>query len=135
MYRYVFDANVIVSAALLPGSVRRQAFDVACAKGVILLSQAMLTELDDVLRRPKLNKYVSEHERMRFLIALLHEGELVDVAEMISDCRDPKDNRYLELAVGGHATCIVSGDADLLCLNPYRGIPILAARIFLNQHV
>jgi predicted nucleic acid-binding protein len=47
MAYYVFDANVIVSAVLLPTSVPRRAFDVACAKCTILLSQAMLAELDE----------------------------------------------------------------------------------------
>lgn len=81
----VFDANVIVSAALLPKSTPRRAFDSASSKGTILLSQAMLVELDVVLRRPKLNKYVSEEKRIQFLVALIHDGKLVDVAQTITD--------------------------------------------------
>jgi uncharacterized protein len=134
MARFVIDANVIVSAVLLPSSVPRRAFDIACAKGCILLSQSILTELDDVLRRPKLNKYVTEQERLQFLVALLHECELVNVSETISDCRDPKDNRYLELAIDGKASCIVSGDSDLLEMTPYRGIGVLKPRAFVDRY-
>ena len=129
---YVFDANTIVSAVLLPGSVPRQAFDKACDHGQIALSQPVINELDDVLRRPHLDKYIHEEERIHFLVALLREAHITQVTQEIQDCRDPKDNKYLELACECEAACIVTGDKDLLVLNPYRGIPILTARQFLD---
>ena len=132
MPRFVFDTNVIVSAALLAGSVPRQAFDMALDEGTILISVPTLLELAEVLGRKRLNKYLLEHERIRFLAALLKEAELVEVTETITDCRDAKDNKFLELAVSGKADCIVSGDSDLLVLNPFRGISILTPREFLS---
>ena len=71
---------------------------------------------------------------MRFLVALLKEVEMVEITETFTDCRDAKDNKFLELAVSGKADCIVSGDADLLVLNPFRGIPILTPREFLTRY-
>jgi putative PIN family toxin of toxin-antitoxin system len=130
---YVFDANCIVSAVLLPGSIPRQAFDKACSQGTVLLSSPVINELDDVLRRPRLEKYVHEEERIHFLVALVREASVIDVSLSVAECRDPKDNKHLELAVTGSATCVVSGDQDLLVLNPYRGIPILTPRQFLEQ--
>ena len=59
---------------------------------------------------------------------------MVEIAETFTDCRDAKDNKFLELAVSGKADCIVSGDADLLVLNPFRGIPILTPREFLTRY-
>jgi putative PIN family toxin of toxin-antitoxin system len=53
--------------------------------------------------------------------------------EIITDCRDPKDNKFLELAVEANASCIVTGDKDLLVLDPFRGIPILTAADFLKK--
>jgi putative PIN family toxin of toxin-antitoxin system len=50
-----------------------------------------------------------------------------------TDCRDTKDNKFLELAVSANASCIITGDKDLLVLNPFRGIPILNAADFLNN--
>ena len=41
----------------------------------------------------------------------MREAETVDVTEVITDCRDPKDNKFLELAVNGKASHIISGDA------------------------
>lgn len=131
--RSVFDTNVLVSAVLLAGSTPRQAFDKALAEGDILISVPSLLELAEVLSREKLNKYLLEEERMRFLVGLLKEAELVEISEQVTDCRDAKDNKFLELAISGKADYIVSGDNDLLILNPFRGIPILTPREFLSS--
>jgi putative PIN family toxin of toxin-antitoxin system len=129
---YVLDANVIVSAVLLPDSLTRKAFDRACKQGRIVVSEEVVNELDEVLRRPRLNRYIHEEERIQFLMELLREAELVRVACTVSDCRDPKDNKYLELAITTKASCIISGDQDLLVLSPFRKIPVLTPREFLD---
>ena len=130
--RFVFDANVIASAALLAVPFPVRAFDKALDEGTILISVLVLLELAEVLSRKKLNKYLPEEGRMRFLFALLKEAELVEITEAVTDCRDVKDNEFLELAVNGKADYIVSGDDDLLVLNPFRGVPILTPREFLS---
>lgn len=130
--RFVFDTNVIVSAALFADSIPRQAFDKALDEGRILISVPVLLELAEVLSRKKLNHYLLEEERMRFLVALLKEAELVEIDEVITVCRDVKDNKFLELAISGKAECIVSGDKDPLVLSPFRGLPILTPREFLT---
>ena len=122
---------MIVSAALLTESTPRQAFDKALDQGKVLISVPVLLEFAEVLSRKKLDKYLLEEERMRFLVALLREAELVETTETVTDCRDAKDNKFLELALSGNADYVVSGDEDLLVLNPFRGIPILTAREFL----
>jgi putative PIN family toxin of toxin-antitoxin system len=128
--RTVIDTNVAVSAVLLPRSVPRQAFD-AASRGKLLVSEATVAELDDVLRRPKFDKYITEEKRLEFLAALVREAELVEVATVITACRDAKDNKFLELAVSGGATHILSGDPDLLALHPFRGIAIVTPQAFL----
>ncbi len=65
------------------------------------------------------------------LATFIRDAEVVDVTENIAECRDPKDDRFLELAVDGNATCIVSGDSDLLVLNPFRGVRILTPQEFI----
>ena len=60
-------------------------------------------------------------------------AELVDITERIAACRDPKDDKFLELAVSGKADLIVSGDGDLLDLNPFREIPILTPAGFVQR--
>lgn len=131
--RFVFDTNTIVSALLLPDSKPRQALDRALDLGKILLSMPALLELNDVIVRKKFDKYLSEEKRKEFLASLVKQAEFLAVNEQITDCRDAKDNKFLELAVCGEADCIVSGDDDLLVLNPFRGISILQAGDFLEQ--
>lgn len=123
--RYVFDTNVLVSALLFEQSKPGQAFYLALECGDILVSSATLAELAEVLARPKFDRYLRVDERNRFLAALIRAAELVEVAETIQACRDPKDDRILELAVNGAATCIISGDKDLLDLKSFRAIHII----------
>ena len=52
------------------------------------------------------------------------------VNETITACRDPKDDKYLELAITCKASCIITGDKDLLILNPFEDIPIITASEF-----
>lgn len=131
--RAVFDTSVVVSAVLLPRSTPRQALDWVQEHGKILISAATVDELNGVLRRPRFDKYLSEAQRLEFLAALIREAELVDITEVVVECRDPQDNKFLELAVNGKATCIISGDKDLLALHPFRGIPVIAPQAFLLQ--
>ncbi len=67
---------------------------------------------------------------MEFLTAFVRDGTRVEITEQVKECRDPEDNKFLELALSGRATCIVSGDEDLLILHPFRGIAILTPRQF-----
>ena len=68
---------------------------------------------------------------MRLALAkLMAAAELVTITERIAACRDPTDDKFLELAVNGHADLIVSGDSDLLALNPFRDIPIVTPAMF-----
>ena len=64
--RAVIDTNVAVSAVLLLRSVSRQAFDFVVLQAQLLVSEEMLVELDEVLCRPKFNKYISERQRLEF---------------------------------------------------------------------
>jgi uncharacterized protein len=128
--RVVLDTNVIVSAMLLPLSVPRLALDRALREGRPLISAATTTELDEVIHRPKFDQYLSEEERIEFLTALVREAELVNVVETVADCRDPRDNKFLAVAVAGRATHIITGDSDLLALHPFRGIIVVSPRAF-----
>jgi putative PIN family toxin of toxin-antitoxin system len=129
----VFDANAIVSAALLARSVPRQAFDRAVAEGELLMSLALVIELNDVLYRPKFDRYLSVALRTEFLAAFVAMAEWVEITESITACRDPKDNHVLELAISGGARYVVTGDDDLLALDPFRGLRIVPPSAFLNR--
>lgn len=134
--RFVFDTNALISAALLKRSVTRLAYEKAISEGTLLVSAETIEEINEVLRRPQFEKYVTEAERLEFLSRLFGEVEWVKVDELdehIDACRDPDDNKFLELAVNGKAERIITGDKDLLVLNPFRGIAILTPRAFLDE--
>ena len=98
-----------------------------------MISEDMIGEINDVLRRDEFEKYVKESLRVEFLTALLRDAELVQVTENVTACRDPRDDKFLSLAVSGNANCIVSGDKDLLVLDPFREIAILSPAQFLER--
>ena len=132
MTRTVFDTNAIVSALLFNDSVPGLALIKALDTGAILVSATLAQELQDVLNRPRFDRYVTREERDEFLMAFMREAELVEITETVAACRDPKDDQILELAVSGNADCIVTGDDDLLTMNPFRGIAIIAPIDFLR---
>jgi hypothetical protein len=132
--RFVCDVNVIISAVLLPGSKPDHALRKVQDLGDLLMSESIWLELEQVLARPKFNRYTTPEERNDFLVDLSETIQFIDVTEQIDECRDPKDNKYLELAVSGKAECIVTGDNDLLVLTPFRGIAILTIQEFLAKN-
>lgn len=131
--RFVLDTNVVVSALLLPHSVTRRAFDTAFQRGLVLVSTTTLDELDAVLHRKKFDRYIAKELRLQFLSAFIRDTVLIDVTDVVAVCRDPKDNKFLELALSGNATAIVSGDPDLLVLDPFGYVSIVTPQTFLDQ--
>jgi putative PIN family toxin of toxin-antitoxin system len=110
---------------LFEQSVSGQAFYAALDNGEIFLSRPTFVELAEVLGRKKFDRYLTRDEREQFLAILLREANVVEVTEKVRVCRDPKDDKFLELAVRGGASCLVTGDQDLLVLHPFRGVPVL----------
>ncbi|HEY2415717.1 MAG TPA: putative toxin-antitoxin system toxin component, PIN family [Pirellulaceae bacterium] len=130
--RVAFDSNALVSALLFEHSPPGQAFYAVLERGDILLSRETFAELSEVLERKKFDRYVTKEQREHFLVMLLDEATLVEADEKVLACRDPKDNKFLELAISGSAACLVTGDEDLLVLNPFRGVPIMTPVAFLS---
>lgn len=130
--RIVIDNNVLISRLLLPGAVA-QAVRKAVDTGLLLISEATSNELADVLARPKFDRYISLHDRQQFLRLLSKIAEFVPVIHSMCACRDPKDDKFLDLACSGAANLIVSGDQDLLDLHPFQNIPILGPADYLGD--
>lgn len=130
---FVFDANSLISAALIKSSVNAQALDAALNIGRLVISEPALREFKEVIFRKKFDKYFSnDEERLEAIDKIERNSLFFSPTEIILDCRDSKDNKFLELAVAADASCIITGDDDLLILNPFRNIPILNATDFLN---
>lgn len=125
--RYVFDTNVIISALLFENSKPAQVLRYALENGEVLLSLDLLEELNEVLGRERFNQYVTSEEREEFLEALVERAVLVEITANVQECRDPKDDKVLELALNGEAQYIISGDRDLLVLHPFRDVLVITA--------
>ncbi len=128
--RWVLDTNTLISRLLVPGGTAARAVDHALALGVPLVSDDTLAELAEVLARPQFDRYVSMPERQRFLQLLLGVARRVPIAHRVRACRDPKDDKFLHVALNGGAEAIVTGDRDLLVLDPFHGVRILSPTVF-----
>jgi putative PIN family toxin of toxin-antitoxin system len=131
--RCVVDTNVIVSASVFAFSVPRQAVEKALRNGAVLFSESTMDELKNVLFRPKFDRYVSREERALFLAQIESAVEFVPIIQLVRACRDPKDDKFLEVALNGRADVIITGDADLLGMHPWRGIAILSPAAYLKR--
>ena len=130
--RVVLDTNILVSQLLRPLSAPGRAFIHAVDHGQLLCSTETLEELSEVVGRSKFDRYAPIEERRRFVELVGAVAELVTVSRTVRACRDPRDDKFLELAVAGAADVIVSGDGDLLTLDPFEGIAIMTPARFLT---
>ncbi len=131
----VFDTNTLISASLFPFSIPGKCVTKCLEKSdvYVIYSNATLLELISAIYYPKLNKYLTSDDRGNFLKSYKNLATEVEVTSSVNECRDLKDNKFLELAVDGHAEYIITGDQDLLVLDPFRNISIITPAQFLEK--
>jgi putative PIN family toxin of toxin-antitoxin system len=98
---------------------------------VLLKSAVTEAQFYEVIARSYLAPLITPAAR-DWLAQLMAAAELVPITERITACRDPTDDKFLELAVSGHPDFILTGDKDLLVLNPFGGVPIVAPIAFVR---
>ncbi|TVQ38925.1 MAG: putative toxin-antitoxin system toxin component, PIN family [Wenzhouxiangella sp.] len=132
--RVVVDTNVLISALLTPQGKAGQCVRVLAASGAMLLfSRVTFLELSSRLARPKFDPYRTVEQMNRYLDWLAELAQWVRPSVRIEDCRDPDDNRFLEVLVDGEGELLISGDSDLLQLHPFEGRPIMTPAGFLTS--
>lgn len=136
MTRAVLDANVFVSAILSPKGIPAKIVTAWRAEQFhLVLSEAILGEIERVLRYPRIERrHGWSEERLRgFMEDLAHLSIVTPGAlKLRVIVEDPLDDRYLECAIEGEAEYIVSGDQHILTLREYQGIGMLTPRAFLE---
>lgn len=132
--RVVVDTNVLVSRLLVPESLPGRAVRSVVLHEEMLVSEPTISELAQVLGRPKFDRYVSAAARRRFLAELAGFATPIPILRRIRACRDPRDDKFLELAINGSADAILTGDEDLLALHPFQGIAILTPAEWLRSY-
>jgi len=131
--RWVIDTNLLISRLLTPRGMAALAVDRAMAQGILLVSDDTLQELAQVLARPRFDPYISATERQRFLALLGGVARRIHITRQFQLCRDPKDDKFLDVAFNGQAQAIVTGDRDLLVLENFHGVAILTPAQFLAR--
>ncbi len=131
--RIVADTNCLISRLLLPSSVPGRAIRRVIDHGILLVSEATMNELADVLSCSKFDRYISLEDRQTFLRLLGRIAKFVPSVYAVRECRDPKDDKFLEVGLSGKADLILTGDADVLTLNPWHGVAILSPASYLKR--
>ena len=127
----VIDTGVLISAAIRPQSVPALALERALRHYDLFMSLATLDELQQVLLRPKFDRYANAAQRQLVLDGIKLRLRMVEVTQHITECADPKDDKFLALALTANAELIVASDPHLTQLHPWRSIPILPPAAFL----
>jgi uncharacterized protein len=127
----VVDTGVLVSAAIRPQSVPALALERALLHYDVCASLATFAELQTVLLRSKFDRYASAAARQLFVQGLEQHLRMVEVTQQVTDCTDPKDNKFLALALAVGAEMLIASDPHLTQMHPWRSIPILPPAAFL----
>ena len=130
--RIIFDTNALISALMYPQSISASALTEAVRHFQLVASDSTWSELESVSARKKFAKYWAEQDRLLFLTSLASMTDFYEVQSSIDCCVDQADNKILELAVDSQAVVIVSGDAHLRSLHPFRSIAIISPSEFLD---
>ena len=131
--RLVLDTNVLISGLMWPSSVPGRVLDHAITHCQLLASVQLLDELVTTLLSEKFDDYVSRGNREALLEQLLPLVELVEHVQTVRVCRDPRDDKFLEVAVNGRADTLITGDKDLLVLHPFLDVNILTPAAYLED--
>ena len=129
----VFDVSALVGAAIRRDGVPELALRRALREDQVAVSDAVMAELLDVFARPRLQRFLDPELREEVLSAVQTFGVRFVPTMRVADCRDTKDNKYLELALAAGAATIVSSDHDLLVLHPWRGVRVLQPAAYLAE--
>jgi len=131
--RVVIDTNVLISGLFSTTSTPALAVEKAITKAQLVATSETLRELIEKLVLPKFDRYVARDRREALLQRVASLVEIIEVLQPVRASRDPKDDKFLEAAVNGRANVLVTGDRDLLDLNPFRGISIVTPADYLTR--
>jgi putative PIN family toxin of toxin-antitoxin system len=123
--RVVIDTNVLISGLFSTTSTPALAVEKAITRAQLVATTETLREPLAKLHSPKFDRYVRRERRGALLQRVASLVEIIDVLQRIRASRDPRDDKFLEAAVNGRADVIVTGDKDLLDLDPFWGIAIV----------
>jgi uncharacterized protein len=130
--RLVFDTSTLVGAVLKPRSTPALALTLAWEVADVIVSEETLDELHVVLSRSRVDAFREPAHRVAFFEHYRAMTVLVPDIDPVTACRDPKDDKFLALAVSGGAQALVSSDDNLLSMGSFGVVAILSPRRLLE---
>jgi uncharacterized protein len=131
----LLDTSSLMAACLYPEREPARILKRIYERYQLVASSDTLAELSGVIARDKFDRWQPLDVRKAWFDTYLLRVKIWTVTQEVADCRDPKDNKFLSLALAASATIIVSSDDDLLVLHPYRGIDVLTLEDFKQKHL
>lgn len=130
----VIDTNALISAVLSPNGIAYQAFAKAIQHFILIQTNETYQEISERIYKTKFDKYISDSRREEFLTSIKNISQFIQTKSKINDCRDPDDNKFLELVQDSNAKFLITGDKDLLILTsqPKYQALIISPRNFLE---
>lgn len=112
----VIDTNILISAVLNPDGTAYQAFEKAVENFTLIQTDESYQEIAQRIYKPKFDRYISNQRREDFLNSIINKSRFIKTILKINDCRDPDDNKFLEMAIEFNARFLITGDKDPLSL-------------------
>jgi len=131
--RVVVDTNVILSAALSPDGTAARLIERLMRGSRLVFSRSTFDELETRLWRKKFDPYLSPERRRDVLHNAGLQALWLEPVQVVRYCRDPDDDKFVILALAAKAERLVTGDDDLLCLDPLGDLRILTPRAALDE--
>ena len=130
----ILDTNILISGLFYKGSVLREVVNTGFDHYELIFSNQTWDELADVIQRDFLEKLSPLATRLRLLAEIASHITIIESNSVVTDCEDPKDNKFLSLALDGSVSTIVTGDEKLLKLHPWRNVDVINVHGFLEQY-
>jgi len=130
--KYICDTNILLSSLISKTSPPAQTVDYIREHGMFSFSQETLIEFEGVLKRPKFDKFLSKEKRSNFINEIFELSVFYEVNQKVDICRDPKDNKFLDVAIASYADYLITGDDDLLVIERIGNTSIITPREFVD---
>lgn len=128
--KYICDTNILLSSLLSSSTPPAKTVDFIKEHGIFSFSQATLSEFSEVLKRPKFDKFLSKDKRLNFINEIIELSIIYEIYQKVDICRDPKDNKFLDIAIASYSDFLITGDDDLLVLEKIGNTSIITPREF-----
>jgi len=130
--KIIFDVNIWVSAFISPNMEKQVQAIILQDEVEVIVCSELLEELKQTLQRSNFKKYLSA-EKMLLGIELVEQSStFISLKSVVELCRDHKDDYLLALDKDAQADFLLTGDKDLLVLNPFEQTQIIKLAEYLE---